>query len=241
MPGPFLNYSPHPSFVILAFALLLGAVMLVLRFVFVGFAFERLGISRGAAVLLLWLSLLGSNVNIPVAQMPAQNMEQDTAISAFGMIYIIPRIVEVGRTIIAVNLGGAIIPVLFSLYLMFRYGLGLAMLAAIAFVTFVVHMVAHPVGGVGIVMPPLIASAAAAVAAVILGRSQAARVAFVSGTLGTLIGADLLNLGKLNLMNAPVVSIGGAGTFDGVFITGIVAVLLAGLRSGGPRDEPQPI
>lgn len=240
MSGPFLNYSPHPSFVIVLFALILGGVMLVLRFVFAGFAFERLGISRGAALLLLWLSLLGSNVNIPVARLPAQHLEQDTAVSSFGMIYIIPRIVEVGQTIIAVNLGGAIIPVLVSLYLMIRHGFGLAMLAAIAFVTFVVHMVAHPVGGVGIVMPPLVASAAAAFAAVALARSQAARVAFVSGTLGTLIGADLLNIGKLNLMNAPVVSIGGAGTFDGVFVSGIIAVLLAGLRSGVPPNQPQP-
>lgn len=239
MPNLFLNYFPHPSFVILLFALLLGVVMLVLRFVFVDFAFQRLGISRGSALLLLWISLLGSNINVPVAQMPGHDIEQDTAVSAFGMVYVVPRIVEVGRTIVAVNLGGAIIPVLVSSYLMFRYGLGLSMLVALAFVTAVVHLIAHPVAGVGIVMPPLIASAAAAVVALVLGRTQAPRIAYVAGTLGTLIGADLLNLSRLNLMNAPVVSIGGAGTFDGVFITGIVAVLLAGLRAG-PRNRPQP-
>ena len=44
-----------------------------------------------------------------------------------------------------------------------------------------------------------------------------------------LIGADLLNLDKLRGLGTPVLSIGGAGTFDGIFMTGIMAVLLAGL------------
>jgi uncharacterized membrane protein len=54
-----------------------------------------------------------------------------------------------------------------------------------------------------------------------------APTAYVAGTLGTLIGADLLNLHKIKHLNAPVVSIGGAGTFDGIFLTGILAVLLS--------------
>jgi Protein of unknown function (DUF1614) len=56
-----------------------------------------------------------------------------------------------------------------------------------------------------------------------------AGLAYAGGTLGTLLGADLVNLPKVRRLGAPVVSIGGAGTFDGVFITGIVAVLLASL------------
>ncbi|HEV2170401.1 MAG TPA: DUF1614 domain-containing protein, partial [Candidatus Binatus sp.] len=52
-------------------------------------------------------------------------------------------------------------------------------------------------------------------------------VAYISGVLGTLVGADLLNLRNLTDLGAPVASIGGAGTFDGIFMTGIVAVLLA--------------
>src|SRR3569623_306647 len=41
------------------------------------------------------------------------------------------------------------------------------------------------------------------------------------------IGADLLRLNVIRKMGVPVAAIGGAGTFDGIFITGIVAVLLA--------------
>ena len=56
-----------------------------------------------------------------------------------------------------------------------------------------------------------------------------AAVAYVAGTLGTLTGADVLNLPRVRSLGAPVVSIGGAGTFDGVFLTGLAAVLLASL------------
>ena len=41
------------------------------------------------------------------------------------------------------------------------------------------------------------------------------------------IGADLLRLKDIRKLGAPIASIGGAGTFDGVFITGLLAVLLA--------------
>jgi uncharacterized membrane protein len=42
-----------------------------------------------------------------------------------------------------------------------------------------------------------------------------------------LIGADLLRIRDIRRMGTPLAAIGGAGTFDGIFITGIVAVLLA--------------
>jgi uncharacterized membrane protein len=55
-----------------------------------------------------------------------------------------------------------------------------------------------------------------------------------------LIGADLLNLGKVQGLGAPVASIGGAGTFDGIFLIGILAVLIASLSGGlaEPIEEP---
>jgi uncharacterized membrane protein len=62
-------------------------------------------------------------------------------------------------------------------------------------------------------------------------------VAYVGGSLGTLIGANLLNLDKVQGLRAPVASIGGAGTFDGIFLTGILAVLIANIFS---RPSPSP-
>jgi uncharacterized membrane protein len=64
-----------------------------------------------------------------------------------------------------------------------------------------------------------------AIIALLLSREQAAPLAYIGG----LIGADLLNLGSARGLGAPVASIGGAGTFDGIFLIGIVAVLIASL------------
>ena len=73
---------------------------------------------------------------------------------------------------------------------------------------------------------PVVATAAVAL---ILSREDAAPLAYIGGALGTLIGADLTNLDKVSGLGAPVASIGGAGTFDGIFLTGVFAVLLASL------------
>ena len=66
-----------------------------------------------------------------------------------------------------------------------------------------------------------------AIVAMILSREEAAPLAYIAGGLGTLIGADLTNLDKVRDLGAPAASIGGAGTFDSIFLTAILAVLLA--------------
>lgn len=76
---------------------------------------------------------------------------------------------------------------------------------------------------------PFLAIGFVAAVAIVLHPVAVAGLAYVGGTLGTLVGADLLNMHKIRRLGAPVASIGGAGTFDGVFITGFVAVLLAAI------------
>jgi uncharacterized membrane protein len=75
-------------------------------------------------------------------------------------------------------------------------------------------------------MPIFVAPLTAALVALSLGGSNPAPLAYISGSLGVLVGADLLRLRDIPKLGVPVVSIGGAGTFDGIFITGLVAVLL---------------
>jgi len=65
--------------------------------------------------------------------------------------------------------------------------------------------------------------------ALVLSPSSPQIAAYVAGVLGTLIGADLANLNVIPKLGAPVASIGGAGTFDSVFLSGIIAVLLVAL------------
>ncbi|HZC46731.1 MAG TPA: DUF1614 domain-containing protein, partial [Candidatus Acidoferrum sp.] len=125
--------------------------------------------------------------------------------------------------------GGAIVPVLISVYLLMQMPtIIVPALIGVAIVAAIVHRFAIPVPGMGIATPMLIPPIVAALCGYFLGSpNHRDAVAFISGVIGTLIGADLLNLRNLRDLGAPVASIGGAGTFDGIFLTGIVAVLLA--------------
>ena len=112
---------------------------------------------------------------------------------------------------------------------------------AIGIVTLIVHELARPVPGVGIAVPIFIPPVMAAIIAVLITPQYAAPLAYIGGSLGTLIGADLLNLGRIQGLGAPVASIGGAGKFDGIFLTGIIAVLLAGILSRWTQTPEPPV
>jgi uncharacterized membrane protein len=229
MPFQQYQYLPlaTPSFLLLVAALIILVVLIqlgVLRY-----AYMQLGVRPGTALLLLFGSLLGSYFNIPVAHLPAQEIVSGQEIDFFGMTYVVPTVVEAPGTVIAVNIGGAVIPVLVSLYLLSAYGLWGRGLVATVLVAAVCHMLATPVPGVGIAEPVFVPAVAAAIIALLLGGGRAAALAYVGGSLGTLIGADLLNLGKIQGLGAPIASIGGAGTFDGIFLIGILAVLMASI------------
>ncbi len=126
-------------------------------------------------------------------------------------------------------MGGALIPTVVSIYLLAKapFMTVLYNLIGVAVVAAITRLIARPVKRVGIVTPAFVPPIAAAFVAVILAPGSALTVAYVSGVLGTLIGADLLNLPRIPKLGAPVASIGGAGTFDGVFLSGIIAVILA--------------
>ncbi len=201
------------------------------------FASLRLGLSSTTALILLLASLAGSYLNIPVAQLPERQVVAGQIISFFGMDYVIPTVTDWPGTVIAVNVGGAVIPGLLSLYLMIRNRLWLRGLIAIAVVTGVCHWLATPVPGLGIALPVFVPPLSAAAAALLLSYRQAPALAYIGGSIGCLLGADLLNLNKVAGLGAPVASIGGAGTFDGIFLTGVLAVLLASIFS--PIDSPE--
>ena len=212
--------------VFLAIGLIILIQLRVLRY-----AYMRLGVGPGVALLLLFGSLIGSYFNIPITILPASPVRSGQIVDFFGMQYIVPVVVSWPGTVLAVNVGGAVIPTLMSTYLVFRYQLWLKAAIATAVIAFVIHMMATPVQGIGIAVPVFAPVVITAIMAVILSREYAAPLAYIGGSMGTLIGADLLNLDKINGLGAPVASIGGAGTFDGIFLTGILAVLLAGIAS----------
>jgi uncharacterized membrane protein len=193
-------------------------------------AFKDVGFSPIVIALILVGTFLGSSVNIPILRLKTSlPVVKEEFVSFFGVVYRIPQ-VEYGEaiTVVAVNVGGALIPTAVSFYLLWRAPLAiLYSLIAVVIVAVVTHAVARPVKGVGIVTPAFISPLVAALSAIILPSGAPRIVAYVGGALGTLIGADLSNLSVIPNLGAPIASIGGAGTFDGVFLSGIIAVLLA--------------
>ena len=226
-------YPSRFHFFPLALPFVLGLFLLVVFLVafvevgVLGYAYEKVGVDRRYVFTLLVLSLVGSGVNIPVAELPPERVLSGEEVLFFGMRYVVPMVEDWPRTVIAINVGGAVIPTLLSLYLVVKNGLWAPSLVAVAVVAAIVHALARPVRGVGIAVPGLVPPVVAATTALAMSRRSAPALAYVAGSLGTLIGADLLNLGRIRGLGAPIASIGGAGTFDGIFMSGILAVLLA--------------
>lgn len=209
---------------IMAVAFLVGFV----QFGILRIAFDKLGLSPESAYLLLMCTLVGSLINLPLFSLQADSTTPPEIPPEFARWPFHKPPPFTGTTIVAVNVGGAVVPAAFSLYLIAHNPLGpLQIAAAVAAVAAVSYLVSRPIPKVGIGMPMLAAPLAAALIATILNPEQRAPLAYVGGTLGVLIGADFIRLKDIRKLAAPIASIGGAGTFDGVFITGLVAVLLA--------------
>jgi len=222
-------YRPHGSIFFLFFAILLTVIVIVLFVGVTEVAFQRIGFTRLQVVLILIGTFLGSSVNIPLHRVKSlERIVEMEEVQFFWIRYRIPHIaVEELSTLVAVNLGGAVIPTVVSFYLLRSHpGQVPYALAGVALTAVMVHLVARKVPGLGITTPAFVPPIAAALSAFLLAPSFPSVIAYVAGTLGTLIGADLTNLDHISSLGAPVVSIGGAGTFDGVFLSGIIAVLL---------------
>ena len=232
-----MNYFPHTLLFLFVLFVLFAVVVVLVELHIVRYAYERVGVGPQYMLALLLLSFLGSYVNIEVAHLPAHRMYAPGIVQFFGVPYVIPGVTRSPGTIIAVNLGGAVVPTLLSLYLIVKNRFYGRALVAIGIVAFIVHRLAYPIPGVGIGEPIFVPPLATAIVALAISRERAAPLAYVAGSLGTLIGADLLNLNKVAGLGVPVASIGGAGKFDGIFLTGLVAVLLAGLVS--PKRKPR--
>ncbi len=190
-------------------------------------AFAKLGFSPLTGLAFFFFCLAGSLINIPVHKSNLQYyQESDDMTKIFNNFFGI-RVPVFQKQIIALNLGGAVLPGLLCLSLLSGVDSGAVIPATLITIVFS-YFLSKPVKGVGIVIPAFIPPIIAAVAALLLAeRAQAPAVAYISGVLGTLIGADLLRLHQIKRLGVRFLSIGGAGVFDGIFIVGIISVLLA--------------
>jgi uncharacterized membrane protein len=233
-----VHYLPLTPGLFSILVILFVGLIILIQLRILRYAYMRLGVGPGVALLLLLGSLIGSYFNVPITVLPGPPpISSGQIVDFFGMRYVVPVLVASPGTILAVNVGGAVIPALMSAYLVIRYQLWFKAALATAVIAIVIHSMATPVPGIGIAVPVFVPVVATAILAFILSRENAAPLAYIGGSMGTLIGADLLNLDKIGDLGAPIASIGGAGTFDGIFLTGILAVLLAGIAS---PSRPRP-
>ena len=233
-----IHYLPITPGLFSILVLLFVGLIILIQLRILRYAYMRLGLGSGAALLLLFGSLIGSYFNIPIAVLPGSTVRAHEIVDFYGMRYVVPLVTSWPGTVLAVNVGGALIPTIMSTYVVVRYQLWLKAAIATTVIAFIIHQMATPVPGIGIAVPIFAPVVTTAILAFILSREYAAPLAYIGGSMGTLVGADLLNLDKITGLGAPVASIGGAGTFDGIFLTGILAVLLAGIAS--PSRPPRP-
>ncbi len=227
-----VHYFPLSAGIMALFFGVLLVLLILLQIGLLSRAYSALGLDPRVVTLVLFGSLLGAYVNLPLVRLPEERVVSREVVEIFGVPFLAPVEVDWPGTILAINVGGAVIPIMLSFYLLARYRLWGPGALAVAVVAFVVHRMATPVPGLGISVPTFAPPLLAAFVALVLSRRFAAPLAYIGGSLGVLIGADLMNLGVLRSLGAAVASIGGAGTFDGVFLTGVIAVLLASLVSG---------
>ena len=204
--------------------MILVFLSVLIFFVFVNvvtFSYGELGLSQVSAIILLIATLLGAMINIPITTRRIRYQEPQSFLSWF-FFYTPPKVIS---QTIAINVGGALIPIGFSIYLLFRTLLLPTLIASVA-VILIVRLISHPVPGTGITVPAFVPPLVSAGLALLLARAQPAPVAYISGTMGTLIGGDLLNWPNFKKLGSHVISIGGAGVFDGVFLAGVLAVLI---------------
>src|SRR5437879_5902677 len=139
--------------------ILLGLLIFLFEIRILTYAYRKVGVHPRYAFAVMLLSLLGSHVNL--------------------RLYTTPE-----GTVVALNVGGALIPILVSLYLVARTGMPGRMLIGTAVVAAIVHQIAYVVPGLGIAVPMLVPPIVAAGVGLVLAFRPAPPGAYVSGALG---------------------------------------------------------
>jgi uncharacterized membrane protein len=224
---------------VIALILLIALVILIIPLLFlglVGAAFTRLGFSWIAALAVVLLMLTGSLVNIPLYRIKRDMVRVDTPVISFTGAEgpFAPQ--PVWETIIALNLGGAVIPLAVSAYLLYQASIvaGTEILqpvtAGVVIVAVIAWLATRYIPGYGIRAPLFMPGLVAILCGLLLTGGtglSAAVTAFVAGTVGTLVGAGIAQLPRIRDMEIPEVSIGGSGMFGAIFLACILSAVIA--------------
>jgi len=194
-------------------------------------ALGKLGLGPTSSLLAAIGIFVGGTINVPLTTIEREETVEYLPFQMMGLERLLGPVRQRRVTVIAVNLGGCVLPTALAVYQVVRLAgidpvlVGSTLLAVLVNVG-LCYAFATPVEGVGITMAPIVPAGAAVLSALLLAPEWAPPVAFTAGVLGPLIGADLLHLDDIASIGTGMASIGGAGTFDGIVLSGLVAVLL---------------
>lgn len=213
---------------LLIFFLIALFFVAMLQVHFFEIAFVKLGLTPEAASFLLIATLLGSGINLPIYSLHTKKAGHLVMSPDRKPVWEIFQPLREGKIIIAVNVGGCLIPVGLCLYFISLQVIDpIKIMAGVLAITALSYKFSRLIPGLGVGMPIFLAPLTSALLALVLDPEHAAHLAYISGVFGVLIGADILRLNTIAELDTPVAAIGGAGTFDGIFLTGIIAALLA--------------
>ncbi len=224
---------------VLAILIFIVVIIVLIPLAFLGLigaAFTRLGFSWLSALAVVLLILLGSTVNIPVYTIKRDMVRMNHGEMSMSDPYAAWPREDVWDTVISINLGGAVIPLCISLYVLYAaYPLvTTSLLVPLAIGTLGVSLITYTstraLPGVGIQVPLLIPALTALLIGLVFGGSvglAASVTAMVSGIFGVLVGGNLAQLGKIRDLGIPAMSIGGSGTFGSVLFCCILPALIA--------------
>ena len=228
--GSIQNQAMSPTS-ILSYVLyiLLPILTIYIGYLVVTKAFNNMGFTSFEAIIIVFVSfILGKGI-----------IDEYIGFN-FSNIHLLTS----GNWLIGINTGGAIIPIIISIYLATKNKLItnktqlLKILLGIAIVAIITYFVTavDPQKGIVSKFPywllPVFFASLASIFLLWKDKRKAAPFAYICGTMGVLIGADvghLWELVQIQIPSARTAVIGGADIFDMVFITGILAVIVDGV------------
>ncbi len=209
-------------FLLLVALIILSPIFVAFLFIYLAkMGFNFLEFSSGVAVLVLLLMLIASFINIPLGKKKVVEVVEPRF---SGLFHRTARRTQG----VSINVGGALIPLLIVGYFLPQLPHE-PLIITTGIVAFFAFLGARFVKEKGVMISMILPVLFAAFFAVLLAPDYAAQVAFSSGVLGVLIGADLLYLPWILKKSSGTLSIGGAGIFDGIFLVGIASALLTAI------------
>ena len=206
-------------------------------------ALMNLNLSPTGAMLVLIGIIIGSVINIPVSrrltgrtvEVSSPTTAESSPLTQWPPVMGRARLNE--ELVIAVNVGGCLIPSLLGIWLLrplLEEGGTVLMVLLIGMWlnSTICYLASRPIKGLGILLPfwipPLVALLVTwgALSAPLYEPYRPA-TAYLIGISGPLIGADLARWKDFHKIGSGLVAIGGAGTWDGILLSGLVAAFFA--------------